>query len=246
MLYVVGAPQLLHFQQVFKILELMGCEWGRDCVHIPFGHIHFGTQKMSTRTGTLVLLDDVYNEAFSRTKKMVEEKNPDAADKDEIARRLAVGALFFADLKNDRNQDVEFDWDEILNLEGDTGPYIHYAFVRISSILHKADTGLQIGDYGLSDELDFSLYQAPEEQILISQLARYPEVIDEAAKNYKPNFLARYILSLAQNFSHFYHQCPVLQAEEKLRDARLFLVQCVATVLKNGLSLLGVETVERM
>lgn len=248
MLYVVGAPQSLHFQQVFKMLELMGHGWFKGCGHVPFGHIHFGTQKMSTRAGTLVLLDDVYQEAFQRTRQMVEEKNPDAADKDEIARRLAVGALFFADLKNDRVQDVEFGWDEILNLEGDTGPYIHYAFVRISSILRKAESGLGLKAQGLRAKIgvDFSLYQMPEERVLISQLARYPEVIEEAARSYKPNFIARYLLTLAQNFSVFYHKCPVLQAEGSLRDARLLLVQCVATVLKDGLRLLGIETVERM
>jgi len=272
MLYVVGSPQALHFQQVFKILELMGHEWVKGCVHVPFGQIRFGAEKMSTRAGTLVLLEDVYREAFVRTRKMVEEKSPDAPNKDEIARRLAVGALFFADLKNDRIQDVDFDWDDILNTEGDTGPYVHYAYVRICGILRKADCGLQTPDSGLRTtdsrlrepgkgrleactttaaapglrEPDFALFREREERILISQLARYPEVVVAAAQAYKPSFLARYLLSLAQNFSQFYHTCPVLQAEEKLRAARLFLVQCVATVLKNGLGLLGIETVERM
>jgi arginyl-tRNA synthetase len=260
MLYVVGAPQSLHFQQVFKMLELMGHTWAKDCVHVAFGLIRFGAQKMSTRAGTLLLLEDVYREAFERTRKMIEEKNPDAPDKDEIARRLAVGALFFADLKNDRIQDVEFDWDEILNLEGDTGPYIHYAYVRISSILRKAASGLSTLDSRLPsnektdapscwahlDSLDFSSFQAPEERVLISQLARYPDAIEAVAQAYKPSFLARYLLSLAQNFSVFYHKCPVLQAERQLRDARLLLVHCVATVIKDGLRLLGIEAVDRM
>ncbi len=239
MLYVVGAPQALHFKQLFAALRRLGCDWADRCRHVAFGHLRLGGKMMSTRRGQLVLLEEVLDEAQALALRMIEEKNPDVQGKPEVSRRLAVGALFFGDLVNDRTQDVEFDWDQVLNLEGDTGPYIQYACVRISSIFRKFGADLP-------QSADFGLLQADAERDLILGIARFPFVVRSAARTLKPSVVARYTLDLAKQFSQFYHQCPVLQAEPSLREARLLLCRAAQATLESGLSLLGIPTVQEM
>lgn len=243
MLYVVGASQALHFAQFFKVLELAGHEWARRCLHVPFGAMRFEGEMMRTRLGNVILLEDVLEQAKGLAQAIIEERNPHVEDKEETARRLAIGALFFADLKNDRTLDVDFRWDEALNLEGDTGPYLMYGYVRIAGIHRKAaEREQELG----GEPADFGILAMPEERALVLELARYHDVLEDAARVHKPSVVARYALGLTKAFSQFYHRCPVLQAEGDLRAARLILVEGVRTVLKDALWLLGIETVERM
>jgi arginyl-tRNA synthetase len=238
MLYVVGADQALHFQQVFTVLKKMGHGWAQNCFHIPFGLIRFKEGKMSTRQGTLVFLDDVLDRATELAGQIIREKNPSLENKAEVARQVGVGAVIFGDLSNDRVKDIEFDWEKILDFSGETAPYIQYSHARICSILRKAG--------GRSDSFDAGLLVSEEEQVVIRSLARFSDAIVRAAETYKPSIVARYLIDLARDFNKFYHQCPVIQAEENLRDARLALIDAVRQVLVNGLWLLGIEAPKEM
>lgn len=239
LIYVVGVAQSLHFQQLFKILELMGLPWASRCVHVPFGLIKFKEGKMSTRMGNLIFLEDVIDKAIALARDIIEEKNPDLENKDEVAEMVGIGSVIFGDLSNDRVKDIDFDWDKVLDFSGETSPYIQYAHARICSILRKE--GAQA-----SREADLSLLEREEEQRLISLLARFSEHIKRAAETYKPSTLARYLLDLTSDFNYFYHRCPVLTAEEGLKEARLILIDGVRQVLVNGLYLLGIKAPSKM
>ncbi|PKM79167.1 MAG: arginine--tRNA ligase [Firmicutes bacterium HGW-Firmicutes-13] len=239
MIYVVGAAQSLHFQQIFKVLELMGFPWANRCVHVPFGLIKFKEGKMSTRMGNLIFLEDVINKAVELGREIIEEKNPGLKDKERVAEMVGIGAVIFGDLSNDRIKDIDFDWDKVLDFTGETSPYIQYAHARICSILRKVDSNI-------SSEVNFDLLNREEEQALILQLARFDENIKKAAENYKPSVLARYLIELTKNFNYFYHRCPVLTAENELKVARLFLIDGVRQVLVNGLYLLGIKAPQEM
>ena len=237
MLYVVGADQVLHFQQVFAVLKKMEYEWADRCVHVPFGLIRFQDGKMSTRQGTLVFLEDVLNKSIELAKKIIHEKNPGLAKKNEVANQVGIGAVIFGDLSNDRLKDIEFDWDKVLDFSGETAPYVQYSHARICSILRKASA---------RNEYNASLLLSDEEQSVVRALARFSEAIERAAELHKPSVVARYLVDLAQDFNKFYHQCPVLQADEDIRQARLALIDAVRQVLANGLYLLGIAAPEEM
>ncbi len=239
LIYVVGAGQSLHFQQLFKVLELMGFPWADRCVHVPFGLIKFKEGKMSTRMGNLIFLEDVIDKAVSLAREIIEEKNPGLESKEEVAEMVGIGAVIFGDLSNDRVKDIDFDWDKVLDFSGETSPYIQYAHARICSILRKEDAHI-------SPQADFSLLSREEEQSLISYLARFSENIKRAADNYKPSILARYLIDLTREFNYFYHRCPVLTAEKELKEARLLLIDGVRQVLVNGLYLLGIKAPQEM
>ena len=239
LIYVVGAAQSLHFQQLFKVLEMMEFPWAQRCVHVPFGLIKFKEGKMSTRMGNLIFLEDVIDKAVDLARQIIQEKNPELKDKDRVAEMIGIGAVIFGDLSNDRIKDIDFDWEKILDFSGETSPYIQYAHARICSILRKDNVRVL-------PEVNYALLQTQEEQTLILAMARFSETIKKAGESYKPSILARYLIELTRDFNNFYHRCPVLTAEKGLREARILLIDGVRQVLVNGLYLLGIEAPSEM
>ena len=242
-IYVVGIPQTLHFKQVFGTLEKMGKTWASDCVHVGFGYVRFPDKSMSTRHGDVVLLEDVLKEAVSKTKAIIQESSTCKIidDVDEVARKIGVGAVLFAFLKNGRERDIIFTWKDMLDFEGESGPYSQYSYARGKSILRKADAeGI---DYA---NPDFGLLTSVEEFALIKLLNRYGGAIHEAAGKYEPCIVTRYIIDLAQQFNKFYNNCNIMKTEGELQKARLGLVAASCQCLKSALNLIGVEVVEQM
>jgi len=240
-LYVVGAEQKLHFQQLFKILELLGFEWAQRCIHIPFGLIRFKEGRMSTREGNIIFLEEVLQRAIELAREIIEEKNPRLADKENTAVTIGLGAVRFGDLSNDRIKDIEFDWTKALDFSGETAAYIQYAHARICSVLRKAGVISQ----SLTDDAAVSLYQV-EERALLKTLSLFPEKVEASAKGYRPSVLARYLIDVARDFNRFYHQCPILSSDTTVQQARLLLISATRQVLSNGLGLLGIGAPEEM
>lgn len=238
MLYEVGAEQQLHFQQLFKVLELLGHKWHRDCVHVSHG-LYLGSdgKKLATRAGKIIFMEDVLQETITLARKIVEEKNPGLKEKDKVARAVGVGAILFGDLCNDRTKDVVFDIHKFTSFEGETGPYLQYTHARLCSILRKKTV--------TEKKIDCSLYDNLEHEIL-KQVGHFGDVVQDATQQYKPHILARYLLDLAQQINSFYVSHPVLQEKKELEQARLALVKVVQQVLQNGLRLLGIEALEEM
>lgn len=241
MLYVVGVPQSLHFKQLFKILELMGYEWGESCEHVPFGHISFGQKgkSMSSRKGTIIFLEDVLKRAVDLARNIIEEKNPELEDKDKVAEQVAIGAIVYADLSSKKIKDVKFDWDEILNFDGETGPYLQYTSVRIKSVARKF-SGV------LPDTIDYSLLKMPEELELIKTLGRLPIIIKKAAYDSEPFVLARYLIEVSKAFNRFYNAHKILDCEEQLSFARMALSICTGYVFQKGFNILGIPSPDKM
>jgi len=239
MLYVVGAPQRLHFQQVFRVLELMGYEWVSRCVHVEFGLIHFGGSKMSTRRGNIVLLEEVLEEAIARTRAIIEEKNPTLENKEEVAKQVGVGAVVFADLSISRIKDYDFSWEEVLNFDGRTGPYLQYSFVRANSVLRK---------FGSAPNafFDAGRLSLDEEFIIARAIAQFPGIIKRAAERFEPSIIANYALDLAEIFNNYYHHYRIIGGDKSLTDARIVLTYGVRQVLGKALELLGMARPEKM
>ncbi|MFO7651959.1 MAG: arginine--tRNA ligase [bacterium] len=244
-LYVVGNEQQLYFKQFNAGMKLLGHDV--PCVHVNFGLIRLPGGRMSTREGRVILLEDVIREAVSRAEAVVAERDLSAEDKEHIARIVGIGAIKYADLSQTRIKEVVFDWDKMLALEGDSAPYLQYAYTRTHSILRKASAPL---DPSISRSLDpslASLLTTPEELSLLRTIARYPETIAGAAESYEPHRIASRVYRLARDFSAFYDKVPVLRSETPdLLRARLYLVEMTGSVIRHGLGLLGIETVERM
>lgn len=241
LLYVVGVDQNLHFKQVFKVLEKMNYDWAKNCHHISFGMYRFkDIGKMSTRKGNVIFMDDVLNKSIELAEKIIEEKNPDLPNKKQIAQQVGVGAIIFNDLSSDRVKNVDFDWDRVLDFEGDSGPYVQYCAVRCKSILKKFD-----GKIPTETSVDLA---TSEEKTLVKQLLLYPEVLSISYKNFKPSFLAQYLLEVCKAFGSFYTHCKILDdnLDEKTKLSRLRLVQCTETLLTEGLRMLGIQSPEKM
>jgi arginyl-tRNA synthetase len=253
-LYVVGAEQSLYFTQFFKAIELLGIQ--ARCVHVPFGMIRLPEGRMSTRKGRVIFLEDLLREAIDRAGEIVKDRDLADEEKREISRLVGVGAVKYADLSQDRTKDIVFDWKKMMALEGNSGPYLQYAYTRAASIIRKSgeersgEGGKRVswdGDIRDLDSIDPSQLIADEETALLRELARFPEVIKQAAADYKPNYIANYLFSLSQVFNRFYVNCAVLKAETAaLKDSRLALVSMTAYVLKRGLGLLGIDCPEKM
>ncbi|MGG7076908.1 arginine--tRNA ligase [Clostridium sardiniense] len=239
-IYVVGTPQALHFKQVFKTLELAGKDWANDCVHVGFGLVKFPDGGMSTRKGKVILLDDLLNEAIAKTLEIINEKNPELENKEEVAKKIGIGAVVFTYLKNSREKDIIFDWKEILSFEGETGPYVQYSYARGNSILERA------GDVDLTN-VDYSKLDSKEEFELIKALESFKKNIHLAIEKLEPSVVTRYVVDVAKSFNKFYNAHSVLNLEdEELKKARLALVKASLQVIKNGLGLIGIEVVEKM
>jgi arginyl-tRNA synthetase len=250
--YVVGAPQLLHFKQIFEIARREG--YTADFRHISFGSILGENRKlMKTRSGENIPLDEVLNEAISRARKIVEEKNPNLpeAEKNEIARKIGIGAVKYADLSQYRMTDYIFSWEKMLSLHGNTAPYLQNAYVRIRSIFRKAATESNRhsadGDMGWRPMPLTQLHlQEPAEIDLGRRLTQFAEVVPQVLNDFRPNILANYLFELANSFHGFYEACPVLKAEEPARSSRLALSELTGRVLEKGLELLGIKVPEKM
>ncbi|NLO82004.1 MAG: arginine--tRNA ligase [Clostridiales bacterium] len=240
-IYVTGASQSLHFRQWFKVIELMGYEWADDLIHVPFGIVSLSGEKLATRTGKVVLLEDILNEAIKKTLEIIESKNPGLENKEEVARYMGVGAVIFNDLYSNRIKDVSFSWDEILNFDGETGPYVQYTYARACSVIRKtAEAG--------SSENSFNsrLLQTKEEYLLCKALYEFPEKVEMALEQLEPSIITRYLVDLAQEFNRFYHEHSILVDDMELRKARLSLVKATKITLANGLRLIGLRPLEKV
>ncbi|MDL4840129.1 arginine--tRNA ligase [Aquibacillus rhizosphaerae] len=236
-LYVVGNEQSLHFQQLTEVLKKMGYNWANDMKHISFGMILKDGKKMSTRKGKLVLLEEVLTQAIDLAKQNIETKNPFMQNKESVAHAIGVGAVIFHDLKNHRNNDVEFSLEDMLRVEGETGPYVQYTYVRACSLLEKGEYTIKIDEtVQLNDDQAWPI---------ISKLMSFSQVIERALLTYDPSLIAKFTIDLAQAFNKYYGSVRVLQ-DDSHKYARLSLVYAVATVLQEGLRILGIEAPKEM
>lgn len=238
-IYVVASQQNLHFKQWFKVVELMGYEWSKDCIHIPFGMVSLEDGTLSTRKGRVVFLEDVLRKAVDKTKEIIESRNPNLENKDKVAEDVGVGAVVFQELFNSRIKDYIFSWEKTLSFEGETGPYTQYTFARTCSVLRKADIDIDtnINMEVLTDKLSFNV---------IRKLSGFENAVLSAYEKNEPYFITRFIVQLAQEYNRFYHECPIITENVDVKKARLLLTYCVNNVLKIGLNLLGINAPEKM
>lgn len=238
-IYVVGSEQKLHFRQWMQVLSLMGYDWVKDCIHIPFGLISLEEGSMSTRKGRVVFLEDVLNQAVEKTKEIIQEKNPDLENKEEVAKQVGIGAVVFQELFNSRIKDYVFSWERTLSFEGETGPYVQYTHARAASILRKAEVSLD-------GQIDYACLQDEASINLVREIGDFPGKIIESMEKNEPSVVTRAVVSLAKLFNTFYHENPILNAEEKVKKARLHVVFAAKQTIQNGLLLLGIGAPEKM
>jgi arginyl-tRNA synthetase len=237
-LYVVGVDQTLHFKQVFKVLELMGYDWAQSCHHISFGMYRFKEGKMSTRKGRAIFLEDVLSQAIELVEKLIEEKNPDLENKKVVAQQVGLGAVVFNDLAVDRVRDVEFDWEKVLNFEGDSGPYVQYTHVRCVSLIRKSGRP--------APTLMNTVLASSEERELVRILLNYQDVLSASFANFRPNILAQYLLEVCAAFSRFYNKHRILGEPQEIEQSRLALVEATRKILKSGLGVLNIQAPQAM
>ena len=241
-LYVTSYEQALHFAQVFETAKLLGLDekYTNGLEHVSFGMVLLPTGKMSTREGTVIKLEDLLNEAMDRAEKIIEEKNPDIENKKDIAKKVGIGAVIFNDLANNRIKDEVFDWDTILNFQGETGPYIQYTFVRTKSIIEKA--GVDVNSISINTEklLD------EDSQNILKLIYSFEDILIDATDKNEPSLLSRYLINLAKAYSTFYNNNKVIVDDEELKNARIYLTYMVGKVLETGTKLLGIQMPNKM
>lgn len=236
-IYVTDAGQSLHFAQFFKVIGLMGYDWNDKLVHVPYGKISINGEKLATRTGNVVLLEELFDDAASRALKIIEQKNPDLENKEYIADKVGIGAVIFNQLSTGRIKDINFVWEEALSFEGNTGPYVQYTYARTCSVLSKTELPAAI-PHGLTLNED--------EKALIGVLAQFPRKIEQAHNDYEPSYISRYLLDVCAAFNRFYHNCPILKEPGATRDLRVLLTKAANTVIGNGLWIIGLEKTEQI
>lgn len=242
LIYVVGSEQNLHFAQVFRVLDLMGRSWAKNCRHVAFGMMRYNGERLSTRRGKVVYLEDVLDRAIVEAKSIIEQKNPTLPDKDRIARQVGIGAVVFNDLKNNRMNDVDFRFEDVLTFDGETGPYVQYTHARACSVLRKAaESGTMKSDSSkLSDHVE------DLEWHLVHHLAQAQEIFERAVDDMDPSMLARFVLNLCHRFNRFYHECKIMVSDDSLRIRRLALTDVSQKVIGHCLYLLGLDAPEAM
>lgn len=238
-LYVVATQQNLHFKQLWKILELMGYDFYKDCKHIPFGMVSLKEKTLSTRKGQVVFLEDVLKKAIDKTKEIIKNRKTFDGNIEDVSKTVGIGAVKFQELYNNRIKDYVFDWDELLNFEGETGPYVQYTYARAKSVLRKAN----IFEFY---PMDFSLLDSDDEFTLIKSLASFKDSIIKAREKYEPSIISRKVMEISQNFNKFYNSSKIMEKNEELKNERLALTYATSLVIKIGLRLLGIKTVEQM
>ena len=241
-IYVTSYEQILHFKQIFATAKYLGLDekYTNGLIHVPFGMVLLPTGKMSTREGTSIKLEDLLNEAIERAKKIIEDKNPELEEKDLIAKKVGVGAVIFNDLSNNRVKDEIFDWDTILNFQGETGPYVQYTYVRTQSILRKAENVPSFRDVNI-EKIDDN-YSVN----ILKLIYDFEDILVEVTKKEEPSILSRYLIDLAKAFSNFYNENKIIGEEKEVENARLYLTKVVGEILKTGASLLGIEMPNKM
>ena len=241
-IYVTSYEQILHFKQIFKTATYLGLDekYIKGLEHVPFGMVLLKTGKISTREGNIIKLEDLLNEAVERSKKVIESKNPNLENKDDVAHKVGIGAVIFNDLSNSRIKDEIFDWDIMLNFNGETGPYIQYMCVRTKSVLEKAGYIPELKD------VDLSKLDDENSKNLVNILYNFNQTLVNVTEKEEPSILSRYLISLAKEYSSFYNNCHILNEDKSLQDARLYLTYMVKTVLEKGLNLLGIQVPDKM
>ena len=237
-IYVTSNQQILHFEQWFKVVELMGYDWYDKLVHIPYGTVSLNGAKLATRTGNVVLLKDLFAQAIEKVKGIMAEKNPDLAGNDEVAEAVGVGAIVFYYLTNNRIKDINFNLEDALSFDGNTGPYVQYTYARACSVLEKVK-GETVGD-------DI-IITAPEEAALLKVMSQYEERVLAAIRDYEPSVITRFILDVAVAFNKFYHECKIAtEPDEKVRATRIKLTEAARSVLGSAFSLICLKKTERI
>ncbi|MDE6441817.1 MAG: arginine--tRNA ligase [Clostridia bacterium] len=236
-LYVVAYQQNLHFQQLFKVIELMGNKWAKDLVHVPYGMVSLEDGAMSTRKGKVVWLEDVINKCIEKAYNVIEEKNPELENKDEIAEKVGVGAVIFGALYNNKIKDIVFSYDKVLSFEGETSVYVQYTCARANSVINKS---------GVKTKIPENYQPNCAETEVIKQLADFTDTLLDSAEKYEPSYIARYAVDLAQKYNKFYIENKILTAEGDMKDFRLALTEATLQTLKNALSLLGIGVPNKM
>lgn len=240
-LYVTGQEQKLHFAQVFKVIELLGNDWASEqLIHIPYGLVSLAGAKLSTRSGNIIYAEDILLEAISKVKEVIAEKNPNLENKDEVAKMVGVGAIIFNDLFNQRIKDVSFQWDKILNFDGETGPYVQYTYARCGSLLRA------VPDFDETASIDASILTDLDSMELLKAINKFPKVVADAAEKYEPFMISRFAVDVAQAFNRFYTNNRINVPEESVRNARLKLVAVTRKTLRDALALLGINCPEQM
>ena len=241
-LYVTSYEQVLHFKQVFETAKLLGLDekYTNGLEHVPFGMVLLKTGKMSTREGNMIKLEDLLNESISTAKNIIEEKNPELENKDEIAKKVGIGAVIFNDLANSRVKDEIFDWDTILNFQGETGPYIQYTYVRTKSVIEKAGEVPEISDVKISLLLDDASSK------ILKLIYNFEDILIQVTEKNEPSILSRYLIDVAKAYSNFYNENKILGDDKDVQNARVYLTYAVGKILKTGAGLLGIEMPDKM
>lgn len=245
-IYVVATQQNLYFQQWMKVVELLGYDWVKDCIHVPFGMVSLEEGTMSTRSGRVVFLEDVLNKAVEKTREIISEKNPaaDADFIDEVAKQVGIGAVIFQELSNNKIKDYVFKWDKVLNFDGETGPYVQYTHARGASVLRKA--GDAIVSKAEKLDIDFKYLNSDSAYELVKLIYAFPGVVVEAGEKFEPSIITRHVVNMAQGFNRFYHDEHILTDNEDEKTAKIALTIAAKNAIKRGLALLGMQAPERM